>query len=142
MSFLTFSDLTFDPSAYYVFGIPFGIYLAFSSSTHMGLSGLWVGMTVALIYCAGFGVAMSLWTPDWEEEARKVGQRVEEEGGREREREEREQADSAGNNVKGHARKKDRRWMEAEEGRISAGSSSVSGSSSIANALLEPNNSA
>ncbi|KAJ3780403.1 hypothetical protein GGU10DRAFT_369460, partial [Lentinula aff. detonsa] len=69
-------------SAYYVFGIPFGIYLAFSSSTNLGLASLWVGLTVALVYCAGFGVAMSVWTPDWE----KVGR----EGEREREREERE----------------------------------------------------
>ncbi|KAJ3978511.1 hypothetical protein F5890DRAFT_1422548, partial [Lentinula detonsa] len=53
-------------SAYYVFGIPFGIYLAFSSSTNLGLASLWVGLTVALVYCAGFGVAMSVWTPDWE----------------------------------------------------------------------------
>ncbi|KAJ3887100.1 multidrug/Oligosaccharidyl-lipid/Polysaccharide flippase [Lentinula edodes] len=78
-------------SAYYVFGIPFGIYLAFSSSTHMGLSGLWVGLTVALVYCAGFGVAMSVWTPDWEKEVEKVEKRVEREGERERAREEREE---------------------------------------------------
>ncbi|KAJ4480198.1 mate-domain-containing protein [Lentinula aciculospora] len=78
-------------SAYYVFGIPFGIYLAFSSATHMGLLGLWVGLTVALVYCASFGVAMSVWTPDWEKEVIKVGKRVEQEGERERVREEREE---------------------------------------------------
>ncbi|KIK58000.1 hypothetical protein GYMLUDRAFT_45564 [Collybiopsis luxurians FD-317 M1] len=110
-------------TAYYVLGIPFGIFLAFSSSTHMGLAGLWVGLTIALIYCAGFGIAMSVWTPDWEQEVKKVEKRVEEEGEREREREEqeRERADS---------RRKSRIWAAAEDAESSSGSC-CSGRSSV-----------
>ncbi|KAF9064598.1 mate-domain-containing protein [Rhodocollybia butyracea] len=132
-------------TAYYVLGIPFGIFLAFSSATHMGLEGLWVGLTVALVYCAGFGVVMSVWTPDWEEEVRKVATRIEDEGEREREREEREereQADSIrSSEVGGRSGKKRRRWVGSEEGRLSAGGSSLSRSSTIAVAPVDTDDS-
>ena len=61
-------------SGYYVIGIPFGIWLAFKLD--MGLEGLWIGLTVALVYCAGCGVFLCLRT-DWDEEVRKVIARVE-----------------------------------------------------------------
>jgi multidrug resistance protein, MATE family len=64
----------FDHSAYYVIGIPFGIYLAFSQ--HLGLSGLWVGLTVSLVYCAALGLWICLRT-DWNKELRKVENRLE-----------------------------------------------------------------
>ncbi|KAJ3829600.1 multidrug/Oligosaccharidyl-lipid/Polysaccharide flippase [Lentinula raphanica] len=112
-------------SAYYVFGIPFGVYLAFSSSTHMGLSGLWVGLTVALVYCASFGVIMSVWTPDWDKEVEKVEKRVEREGEREREREEREGGFSRARSDTlsvvsddRRSRSRSRIWTEDEESRL------------------------
>lgn len=85
----------------------------------MGLSGLWIGLTVALIYCAGFGVVMSVWTPDWEEEVRKVTKRVELDQEREQEHTESVISDTDD----GSPRKRDRRWVAAEEGRVSRSTS-------------------
>jgi len=42
----------------------------------MQLHGLWVGLTVSLIYCATGGVWLCLRT-DWNEEVRKVMARIE-----------------------------------------------------------------
>ncbi|KAK7451018.1 ethionine resistance protein, variant 2 [Stygiomarasmius scandens] len=62
-------------SAYYVLGIPFGILLAFKRN--MGLTGLWLGLTVALIYCAAIGTVLCVWTPNWQKEVEKVMERLE-----------------------------------------------------------------
>jgi len=64
-------------SAYYVLGIPVGIWLAFS--LHLGLSGLWIGLTISLIYSAIIGAAVCLRT-DWEREVMKVEDRLRKEG--------------------------------------------------------------
>lgn len=45
----------------------------------MGLSGLWVGLTVSLVYCAVAGTILALKT-DWDREVRKVMERVEADG--------------------------------------------------------------
>ena len=50
-------------------GIPLGIWLAFSHK--LGLSGLWLGLTVSLVYVSAVGVLVSLRT-DWDREVRKV----------------------------------------------------------------------
>ncbi|ESK90818.1 multidrug oligosaccharidyl-lipid polysaccharide flippase [Moniliophthora roreri MCA 2997] len=63
-------------SAYYIFGIPLGAWLAFK--WNLGLQGLWIGITSALIWCGAVGVILSVWTPDWHEEVRKVLARLEE----------------------------------------------------------------
>jgi len=60
-------------SAYYVIGIPFGIWLAFSR--HLGLAGLWIGLTVSLVYVATVGVIVCLRT-DWDREVKKVEARL------------------------------------------------------------------
>ncbi|KAF5349339.1 hypothetical protein D9758_011758 [Tetrapyrgos nigripes] len=60
-------------SAYYVIGIPFGIWLAFRFD--LGLAGLWIGLTVSLIYCSFFGTILC-WRTDWEREVEKVKERL------------------------------------------------------------------
>ncbi|EIW79476.1 multidrug Oligosaccharidyl-lipid polysaccharide flippase [Coniophora puteana RWD-64-598 SS2] len=71
---MQFTGAVLNLSAYYVVGIPFGVFLTLKRD--MGLQGLWIGITVALVY----GAAVSLWLclrSDWEKEVRKVRERLE-----------------------------------------------------------------
>jgi len=61
-------------SAYYIIGIPFGIWLTFKHD--MKLYGLWIGLTVSLIYCSAWGVYLCVRT-DWKKEVQKVLDRLE-----------------------------------------------------------------
>jgi MATE family multidrug resistance protein len=70
-----FTGALLNLSAYYVIGIPFGIYLAFRKNGGMGLDGLWVGLTVSLVYCSVWGCGLT-WATDWEREVWKVGERL------------------------------------------------------------------
>ncbi|KAF8150627.1 mate-domain-containing protein [Crassisporium funariophilum] len=63
-------------SAYYIFGIPLALYLAFSYD--MGLLGLWLGLTFSLVYCAALNTWLCLRT-DWDREVYKVALRLKEE---------------------------------------------------------------
>jgi multidrug resistance protein, MATE family len=54
-------------------GVPFGVWLAFSWK--MGIYGLWIGLTVSLIYCSFFGTLLSVRT-DWNREVWKAAQRL------------------------------------------------------------------
>ncbi|KAG6915212.1 hypothetical protein DXG01_012683 [Tephrocybe rancida] len=62
-------------SSYYIIGIPFGMYLAFHYD--MQLHGLWIGLTVSLVYCSFFGTLLCLRT-DWDREVAKVRSRLDE----------------------------------------------------------------
>ncbi|KAF8079300.1 mate-domain-containing protein, partial [Lyophyllum atratum] len=63
-------------SAYYVIGLPTGVFLAFR--WHLGLHGLWIGLTLSLIYCSVIGTVLCFKT-DWKEEVLKVAARLAEE---------------------------------------------------------------
>ncbi|TFK22395.1 MATE efflux family protein [Coprinopsis marcescibilis] len=63
-------------SSYYIIGIPFGMWLTFRCD--MGLEGLWIGLTVSLVYCSVLGTTICLRT-DWDQEVLKVVKRLEEE---------------------------------------------------------------
>ncbi|KAG8746275.1 hypothetical protein FRC10_005524 [Ceratobasidium sp. 414] len=64
-------------TAYYVIGIPLGIYLAFWWD--MRLKGLWIGLSVALFYSAVVSVWVVVRT-NWAKEVLRVRARLEEEG--------------------------------------------------------------
>ncbi|KIJ50987.1 hypothetical protein M422DRAFT_158838, partial [Sphaerobolus stellatus SS14] len=63
-------------SAYYIIGIPLALVLAFYFE--QGLFGLWVGITIALLYGGVVGVWLCLRT-DWAHEVDKVRERIEKE---------------------------------------------------------------
>jgi len=63
-------------SAHYIVGIPVGFILAFKFD--MGLSGLWIGLVVALVYCTIVGIWLNFRT-DWNFEVQKVCERIEKE---------------------------------------------------------------
>jgi multidrug resistance protein, MATE family len=60
-------------TAYYIIGIPSGMYLAFNR--HYGLVGLWFGFTLSLVYAAGAGGFICA-RMRWREEAIRVAARV------------------------------------------------------------------
>ncbi|KAL1717095.1 mate-domain-containing protein, partial [Schizophyllum commune] len=74
-----FTGALLNLSAYYIMGIPMGVWLAFSFD--YGLHGLWIGLTLSLVYCAAFGWWFA-WRTDWEREVAKVQARVEREVGK------------------------------------------------------------
>ena len=60
-------------SAYYVIGIPLGMLLGFKYG--MDLPGIWVGLTVSLVYCAVLGTCLALRT-NWDRQVEKVHERL------------------------------------------------------------------
>ncbi|KZT68931.1 MATE efflux family protein [Daedalea quercina L-15889] len=72
-----FTGALLNLSAYYVIGIPFGLWLTFWRDMH--LHGLWVGLTVSLFYCGTVGVWICVRT-DWVREVEKVRARLEADG--------------------------------------------------------------
>ena len=65
-------------SSYYIIGIPMGIYLAFRQGMH--LWGLWIGLTIALVFTSVIGGLIVLWA-DWDLEVKKVMERLGSDGG-------------------------------------------------------------
>lgn len=60
-------------SAYYCIGIPFGVWLVFKMN--IGLVGLWVGITTALVYCSAWGTYLCI-TAVWQKEVMKALERL------------------------------------------------------------------
>jgi len=60
-------------SAYYVFGLPIGFYLTFRRE--LGLEGLWIGLSLALLYSA-IGAVGLVARADWEREVAKAQERL------------------------------------------------------------------
>lgn len=52
-------------AGYYIFGLPIGFVLAFVPYFHMGLYGLWIGLSIALT-CTAILTGYVVWTMDWE----------------------------------------------------------------------------
>jgi len=71
---MQFAGALLNISAYYMLGIPFGLWLAFQRN--MGLHGLWYGLTVSLVYGSVVSVWMGLHA-DWKRESEKVQKRLE-----------------------------------------------------------------
>jgi multidrug resistance protein, MATE family len=69
-------------SAYYILGLPLGAAMTFPSwpfpSIAMGLHGLWIGLTISLVYSALFGTILCFRT-NWDAEVVKVRKRLEKE---------------------------------------------------------------
>ena len=63
-----------DITSYYAIGIPIGVYITFKHD--MGLLGLWVGLTLALVFNSTFGGLIIL-RSDWDREVEKVMERLE-----------------------------------------------------------------
>ena len=57
--------------SYYVIGLPFGLWLTFTPKLHLGLVGLWIGLSAAL----GYGSIVSswlVWNADWKRAVERV----------------------------------------------------------------------
>ncbi|KAG1773613.1 MATE efflux family protein [Suillus placidus] len=68
-----FTGALLNLSAYYVIGIPFGLWLAFKQD--MQLVGLWCGLTAALLYTSILSIWICLRT-NWKREVEKVAERL------------------------------------------------------------------
>lgn len=68
-----FTGALLNLSAYYLLGIPVGIWFAFWWD--MKLHGLWIGLTLSLVYCSVLGIIICL-RSDWEYEVKKVMNRL------------------------------------------------------------------
>ncbi|KAG1743727.1 MATE efflux family protein [Suillus paluster] len=60
-------------SAYYIIGIPFGLWLTFKQD--LRLAGLWYGLTAALVYGSTLGIWLCVKT-NWKREVEKVAERL------------------------------------------------------------------
>ncbi|KAF8546284.1 MATE efflux family protein [Imleria badia] len=70
-----FAGAMLNLSAYYVLGIPSGLYLAFVRGH--ALAGLWEGLAIALVYCSGVGLWIGVHGVNWESEVALAQGRVE-----------------------------------------------------------------
>ena len=62
-------------TSYYVIGLPFGLWLAFNHQIHLGLKGLWIGLSIALGYASSVEFAL-VWRANWSRAVDRVRERL------------------------------------------------------------------
>ncbi|WVQ80696.1 hypothetical protein IAT38_002801 [Cryptococcus sp. DSM 104549] len=62
-------------TSYYIIGLPFGIWLTFQPSLALGLVGLWIGLSVALMYASVVSFVM-VWRANWTRAVERVRERL------------------------------------------------------------------
>ncbi|WVQ73147.1 hypothetical protein IAR50_002711 [Cryptococcus sp. DSM 104548] len=62
-------------TSYYIIGLPFGLWLAFTPTLELGLIGLWVGLSVALMYASVLS-AVLVWRANWTRAVERVRERL------------------------------------------------------------------
>ncbi len=62
-------------TSYYIIGLPFGLWLTFQPPLHLGLIGLWIGLSVALGYASVLEFAL-VWRANWTRAVERVRERL------------------------------------------------------------------
>jgi hypothetical protein len=62
-------------TSYYIIGLPFGLWLTFQPNLHLGLIGLWIGLSIALGYASVVSFVL-VWRANWVRAVERVRERL------------------------------------------------------------------
>lgn len=62
-------------TSYYIIGLPFGIWLCFTPKVHLGLVGIWIGLSAALGYASVISIVL-VWKANWTRAVERVRERL------------------------------------------------------------------
>lgn len=62
-------------TCYYIIGLPLGLWLTFAEEAHLGLIGIWLGLSCALGYASVVSF-MLVWRADWTRAVERVRERL------------------------------------------------------------------
>jgi MATE family multidrug resistance protein len=62
-------------TSYYIIGLPFGLWLTLEKRLHLGLIGLWIGLSVALGYASVISFVL-VWRANWVRAVERVRERL------------------------------------------------------------------
>ena len=62
-------------TSYYIIGLPFGLWLTFQPNLHLGLIGLWIGLSIALGYASIVSFVL-VWRANWVRAVERVRERL------------------------------------------------------------------
>jgi len=62
-------------TSYYIIGLPFGLWLTFEQRFDLGLRGLWIGLSIALLYASVASLVL-VWRADWDRAVIRVRERL------------------------------------------------------------------
>ncbi|WWC62677.1 uncharacterized protein I303_105274 [Kwoniella dejecticola CBS 10117] len=62
-------------TSYYIIGLPFGLWLTFTPRFHLGLIGIWVGLSIALAYASILEFWM-VWKANWTRAVERIRERL------------------------------------------------------------------